>query len=94
MEIIGSSIVFFITLFSILQRESLSTGLAGVAITYSMQVLNRLSLLLYVVYVKIILILFSLFHLKILYSFGCGKYNNRLIISDINSFESSYYLCR
>ena len=77
MEIIGSSIVFFITLFSILQRESLSTGLAGVAITYSMQVLNRLSLLLYVVYVKIILILFSIFHLKILFSFGCGKYDNR-----------------
>ena len=38
MEVIGSSIVVSVAIFSTLQRDTLSTGLAGVSITYALQV--------------------------------------------------------
>ena len=38
MEVIGSSIVVSVAIFSTLHRDTLSTGLAGVSITYALQV--------------------------------------------------------
>ena len=40
MEVIGSSIVISVAIFSTLQRDTMSIGLAGVSITYALQVLS------------------------------------------------------
>ena len=40
MELLGSTVVFFVAMFVTLQRNTLSAGLAGVSITYALQVNN------------------------------------------------------
>ena len=37
-EILSSCVVLFTVIFAVLQRDSLSAGLAGLAVTYALQV--------------------------------------------------------